>query len=74
MAGNDFEKYGRGFEADEGTLRFPLKSFKKSFVDFLAGRNPACSWPRTGFRSAHRISPLSIPAIGSHPQLTLLLP
>jgi hypothetical protein len=55
-------------------MMVPERSLNISWLKIMTGRKQACSWLRTGFKSAQRISPLSIPAIGSHPPLTLLLP
>ena len=38
------------------------RSLNTSWLRIKTGRSPACSLPRTGFRSAQRISPLSIRA------------
>ena len=41
-------------------MTVPERSLKTSWLKISTGREPACSRPRTGFRSAQRISPLSI--------------
>lgn len=40
-----------------------------SWLRIRTGRNPACSRPRTGFKSAQQTSPLSIRAKRGHPNL-----
>ena len=43
-------------------MTVPERSLKTSWLKISTGRRLACSRPRTGFRSAQRISPLSIRA------------
>ncbi len=43
-------------------ITVPERSLKTSWLRISTGRRPACSRPRTGLRSAQRISPLSIRA------------
>ena len=39
-------------------ITVPERSLNTSWLRIKIGRSPACSWPRTGLRSAQRISPL----------------
>src|SRR5947199_10586819 len=43
-------------------MTVPERSLNTSWLRTRTGRSPACSRPRTGLRSAQRISPLSIRA------------
>lgn len=55
-------------------ITVPEWSLKTSWLKIKTGRNPDCSRPLVGLRSAHRISPLSIAAIDSRLQPNLLQP
>ena len=55
-------------------ITVPERWLKTSWLRIRTGRRPACSCPRTGFKSAHRMSPLSILAIPIVPQKDLPLP
>src|SRR3989449_7452593 len=52
-----------GFLTGQATaMTVPERSLNTSWLRTRTGRSPACSRPRTGLRSAQRISPLSIRA------------
>lgn len=62
-----------GWLVSSDAITVPDRALKISCLRTRTGRRPDCSFPRVGFISAHRISPLTL-SISGHVSISLVIP